>query len=292
MEVRQPAPRLDKAPAPPTPKPKPSAEAQALFCELASLQSFSFHPSWDDVPQPGVQRLFVPNSWGNYEYGRDEYRKVATEVALRYDDMSKSDDEGIRQMAQEANRIFMMRLSLNLANERNGLTPSSSINMTAATVWGFAMSPGRHLDERKMAEGHRKLDSLYQTMGRSDAYSAVASYADMEAVDRSAKLWQEHLLPWWESLAGPRVARSPLSVEPCWKEYVIVGQDRTQYLEALLVRNISGALLTNALIEVQCTNELARAVGELLFPAGVRLGGRVSADASPTLGQAPGPLQS
>jgi TPR repeat protein/serine/threonine protein kinase len=256
-EVKPAAPRPDKAAAlaPPAPKPNPSAEAQALFCDLASLQSFAFHPIADDVPQPAVQRLFVPNSWGKYEYGRDEYRKVATEVAQRYDDMSKSDDEDIRQMAQEANRIFTMRLSLNLANERNGLTPSSSINMTAATVWGVAMLPGRHFDERQYAAAQRKLNGLSQTMGRADVYSATATYADMEAVDRSVKLWQERLVPWWERLAGPRVAQSPLSVEPCWKEYVIVGKDRTQYLEALLVRNISGGLLTNALIEVQCINE-------------------------------------
>jgi hypothetical protein len=263
-EPLQPEPQADPKPKPePRPEPKPSVQSVAIFRELATLLSFSYYMSAKraarPVPSPSAQRLFIPYS-SMALFNSDSYQAAASPLLALYHELLKVDDPGLRKIADKSRNIFLLRVKLELLNERYGLTPSNSIGMARADI----ITDGLRNALRDGEDGN-DLDNAQQTaMGilgnlRSAAkISAVATYADMDAVDRSAELWKQDVLPWAQKIAGPPSPNKLVSVEPQWSQRAMNFNfvDTSLYaLDEISITNVSGKDLTDVVVEAQVANE-------------------------------------
>ena len=259
-------PEADPTPEPniePRPAATPPAESVAMFRQLAYRLSFSFYSkhgqaTFGGTPEPNAESLFIPYS-SNYLHNPDQYEQSVKLELAAYDSLMNEADRDLRKLAEDARKVFLVRMALNLFNEAYGLTPSSSIRRGYPVyLKGLWQQMGAKDQLQAMEKALRTGDDLVAKMKSGDEFSAVARYADMDAADRAAGLWQDGLLPWARKTAGPVVANKLVTIEPQWEQSALtMNFSAVQFdkLRHLLITNVSTNKLTHVIVEARVTNE-------------------------------------
>lgn len=244
-------------------EPRPSPESVAVFRSLARRLSFSYFRNegtrlrFDEPPEPDSQLLFIPYCDAYLHNARSYSGLWDTELSA-YDTLLNAGDQELHNLVNEVRRIFSLRVKLNLFNEMYGLTASSSIERTRAAIWDNALRDVAHRDQ-DFEDAQRSAKDILGRLRSTDEVSAVAKYADMNAVDKATELWQQGLLPWTKKTSSAVVDAKMVILEPRWAERAVggdvIGAIRFQALHHLSITNVCGDRLTNVVVEAQVTNE-------------------------------------
>jgi len=263
-------PAANKPRAAPEAEPSPPPQSVADFRSLAHRLSFAFYWHEGEVnpitlvgaegaPEPSAQRLFIPYC-SNYLHNAESYSQLLKQELAPYDALLKANDQHLRKAAEESLGILLLRVRLDVLNECYGTTPSTSIRRARAAFWDnvWRRQLQGESDAKLLKERDEIVKRIREKLREGDELSAVVKYADMDAVDRSAELWQRNLLPWTKKTSGPIVAEAIISIQPHWARHSVNINGFITWFQALhhfSITNGSGKDLTHMTVEAEIVNE-------------------------------------
>ena len=265
--------------------------------EVAALLSFGYATDADKTRYPLTERLYLPyRSMKHTSLPRTGYPEADRALIARLDQLINLAPPEAKTAAAEARLVIRERLKLALANQRFGNTPDQSLDM-AKIFFREAHEKAKALEEQldhdeskqeMSPESWKRLRELTQSLGRDKVmellgsrtqpgglpppidFSAYLAYADMISADNQGAVWKKHLLPFVMKSAGSE-AKSPIvELTAIWRKHG--SKPVSERLDSFHLQNISGAPLSNAVVEIIAENEWGEQIAHYCYvkdwPAG------------------------
>ncbi|MBX9584152.1 MAG: hypothetical protein K2X87_27960 [Gemmataceae bacterium] len=201
------------------------SDSRHVLRELAELMSFPYSIGLPLAPaQPMPERLLMPNGVIKVNPARSRIAEATATAVARFDRLADATGDRLGPAGWEARRLFVHRLRVATANEFYGQTASSGIrDMQGAVGASFRYvlqrqadraelerelrdhlpSAGLVVTDAPLSEASRQkpievfgaFGGLAEKAEQRGYYSGYIKYGEMQYIDATAALWQQHLMP-------------------------------------------------------------------------------------------------